>query len=375
MIELADGTWYDQSEYVDFVPDDEDDYEEENDVFNELSESHKALAVTREEERGNRTADIIANNDLYGFSQYAMTREKREMLSQMKYVTDGLFVEGYHTYLYGASGSGKTTILLNLCFEIVARGYTVYFFYLDGELFSASKVSEKIDNENLQDKYQILTDGTMQDYMEILQKLIDKKESLRNTVFILDTFKFLSDDVNNKNANKKAMHFIKDVCNLGATFISLGHTNKDGKNQSGTAEIEQDSDALLRIDSIENSSKIISTIQKGGRCRCTIEERSFEFECGNPLSVASLKQAVDVEGIKLSEMKEREDFEFINQVLKLLLDGEKSQSNLLEEMKDFGIGKNKMMKKLKSYIGKKWGEKKGDKNASIYFLIDDIIMQ
>lgn len=326
-----------------------------------------------------KDTQIIAENSLNLFDKFAMTKQKREELKNMKYVIDGLFVEGYHSYLFGASGSGKTTILLNLCFEIVGRGYTVYFFYLDGELFSASKVSEKIESEDFQDKYRILTDGTMQNYSEILQKLIDAKEPLQKTVFVLDTFKFLSADVNNKNANKDAMHFIKNVCKLGATFISLGHTNKDGKKQSGTAEIEQDSDALLQIDStgsIEDDSKIISTIKKGGRCRCTITSRSFEFVGGYPLSVVSLDSPLDIEGQKALIEIEQNDVSFIIEVQRLLYDGgEKSQKDLLKMLEDFGIGKNKMMKMLKFYTGKKWEEKKGDNNASIYFLKDDFLKQ
>jgi hypothetical protein len=185
--------------------------------------------------------------------------------------------------------------------------------------------------------------------------------------------------VNNKNANKKAMHFIKDVCKLGATFISLGHTNKDGKKQSGTAEIEQDSDALLQIDSagsIEDDSKIISTIQKGGRCRCTITNRSFEFTGGYPLSVVALDKPLDIALQEALRIQEQNDESFICEVQRLLRDsGEKSQKELLNMLEDFGMGKNKMMKMLKLYTGKKWEEKKGDNNASIYYLKDDFLKQ
>jgi predicted ATP-dependent serine protease len=319
---------------------------------------------------------IITENSLNPFSKFAMTAQKAKELKNMEYVIDGLFVEGYHTYLYGASGSGKTTLLLNLSFEMVERGYTVYFLYLDGDLFSASKISEEIDRRQIQDKYSILVDGTMQDYLLILQSFIDQRKQLQKTVFILDTYKFLSEDVNNKNANKKAMHFIKDVCKLNATFISLGHSNKDGKNQSGTAEIEQDCDALLKIDSINEDSTTISTIQKGGRCRCTIRQRTFEFQGGEPLSVVNSDVTIDVEEQKALQVQEQRDQSFICEVQRLLSEnGEQSQKELLEMLEDFGIGKNKMMKMLKLYSGKKWEERKGEKNASIYYPKGDLMKQ
>mgnify|MGYP000706314670 CR=1 FL=1 len=82
------------------------------------------------------------------------------------------------------------------------------------------------------------------------------------------------------------MHLIKEVCKLGATFISLGHTNKDGERYSGTAEIEQDSDGVLRIDGIdEANNQTVSTIKKGGRCRFDVKETSFTFKKENILSV------------------------------------------------------------------------------------------
>lgn len=175
------------------------------------------------------------------------------------------------------------------------------------------------------------------------------------------------------------MHFIKDVCKLGATFISLGHTNKDGKNQSGTAEIEQDSDALLKIDSIgsiEDESTIISTIQKGGRCRCTITKRTFEFEGGNPLSVVNSDKTIDIEEQKTLLNMQKEDASFISEVKTILYNGgEKSQKDLLLMLEDFNMGNTKKRNKLKYYIGTQWEEKKGDKNASIYFLKDDFMKQ
>ncbi|BCD62876.1 hypothetical protein NitYY0826_C1762 [Nitratiruptor sp. YY08-26] len=44
--------------------------------------------------------------------------------------------------------------------------------------------------------------------------------------------------------------------------MSLGHTNKDGKLQSGTAEIEQDSDDIIKIEAITDGNKVQVEIKK-----------------------------------------------------------------------------------------------------------------
>jgi len=68
------------------------------------------------------------------------------------------------------------------------------------------------------------------------------------------------------------MHYMKQLQALGATILTLSHSNKDGVKESGTAELEQDSDALLRVDrettTGENLSNIVTTTLKAaGRTR------------------------------------------------------------------------------------------------------------
>ena len=125
------------------------------------------------------------------FDKFKMTKKRREELKNMKFVIDGLIVENYHTYLMGNAGSGKTTILLHLCFEMVKKGYKVFYFYLDGALNTASKVDEEIERLEIESNFNLLVDGTMKDYKEILEKFISTKSNFDKTVFILDTFKFL----------------------------------------------------------------------------------------------------------------------------------------------------------------------------------------
>lgn len=300
--------------------------------------------------------------------KFVMNKQKREELKNMVYIIDNLIVQGYHTYLFGHAGAGKTTVMLHLCFEMVKNDYTVYFFYLDGEMSTAAKLSEKIEEENLTDKFKILVDGTSEDYSVVLTKLIESNKDLSKKVFVYDTFKWMSKDVNNKNSNKEAMHFIRKLTRLGATFISLGHTNKDGKKHSGTGEVEQDSDALLRIDSIKDHlNKVTSTIKEGGRCRFDVKARSYMFTAGDVNSVEELKdEIIDIEREEKDLLDRKNDVHFIKIVYDLLAKNSYKQEDiydLLKENTNIKIGKNLIIKKLKKYDGEYWHiEKVGDRN-------------
>lgn len=310
-------------------------------------------------------SEIIPQN---AFAKYKLTKERMKELEHMRFVIDGLFVENYHTYLVGNAGAGKTTVLLHLCFEMVEKGYTVYYLYLDGALSTASTVAKEIERREVSDKYNLLVDGTMEDYQSILKQFIKQKADLRNTVFVLDTFKFLTTDIQQKNANKTAMHFIKEVNKLGATFISLGHTNKDGKTQSGTAEIEQDSDGLLRIDGLFNGFENITTIKRGGRCRFDVKEHTFSFSGGDVLSVKHCDAQIDIQAENERMEQEQKDSFFIDEAKRVLrLNPNIIQKDLISMVMDgAGLGRNVVMKKLQTYLDKHWTRTKSDNTAIAY---------
>jgi predicted ATP-dependent serine protease len=312
--------------------------------------------------------------DLNLFDRFQMTKQRREELKNMKYVINGLIVENYHTYLMGNAGAGKTTIMLHLCFEMVEKGYKIIYFYLDGALNTASKVGAEIERLNIENDFKLLVDGTMNDYKEILQSFISTKTRLDKTVFVLDTFKFLSADINHKNANKDAMHLIKEVCKLGATFVSLGHTNKDGVKFSGTAEIEQDSDGVLKIDGYEDNTTTTSTIKKGGRCRYEVKEVSYKFERGDVLSVTKLDDVFDAESkIKELELLEKDKY-LISEVKRVLrLNPNMLQKDIIQEVNEATAeSKNKIIKILNTYLDKHWSKTQSKEalNGYEYKVID-----
>jgi hypothetical protein len=246
----------------------------------------------------------------------------------------------------------------------------VVFFYIDGTASMAKNAMESFIELGLKERMTITYTGTVTNYVTELEQCITNKVDLSNTFFIFDTFKYLTSDINNKNANKNAMALIKNLCHAtGATFLSLGHTNKDGEKQSGTAEIEQDSDAIFRIDSITAGDQATSTIMPAGRCRLDPTTQTFQFTRGDSTSVTRLEDSIDIGALAYAKAARTTDATLISEVKSILTVGvEKTQSEMVELLNDLGIGKQKLVSKLKYYVEREWATKKGDNNATIYFI-------
>ena len=215
--------------------------------------------------------DIVPQSAKDKLKGRRMNKEDRERALNMQFFLEKLIPRGFHVILYGAAGSGKTTIVLHMMKQLLIEHdeAEVYYLYLDGQLGMAAGYELYLEEEGLSDRYNIITDGTADELMTISEELVKESSDPKNLVFVLDTLKFLNPDILSKSTNAKALHRIKALTTKGATFITLHHTNKDGENFAGTAEIEQDSDALLKLvtmDGEEEHTKI-STLEEGGRVR------------------------------------------------------------------------------------------------------------
>jgi len=215
-------------------------------------------------------------------SKFALNDQKIEEMKNQTVLYDSVVVERMHTFIYGKSGANKTTIFGWMAVEILKQfeSKKVQVWSFDANADHERSIYNYMKKNNIHsDRMQLLTDSTSDDYYSYYQDIIDHKESLADIVIIIDTFKFISQDVNSKNANKRAMHFIKELLSLGATVVSLGHANKDGLSQSGTAEIEQDSDAILRIDREANTitKEVTVSITSAGRCRFNCQGITFKM--------------------------------------------------------------------------------------------------
>ena len=327
---------------------------------------------TDDSQKASGNSEIIPQSAKSKLKAKKMNKETREKVLTTFFFLAQLIPAGYHIVIYGAAGSGKTTVMLFLC-KMIAKNHPrveIYYLYLDGQLAMAAYYEEHLEKEGLADRYNIITEGSADEHLMLIEEMIENKEvDPANLIVVLDTLKFLNRNVLNKDANAKTMHRIKALTNKGVTFISLHHTNKDGENFAGTAEIEQDSDALLKIETTDGDDEHtkISTIKEGGRVRYHLKPHSFEFQKGDPLSVKMLDDEVDANKL----LQEKQDAKYISIIKGILtLEGELQKSKLdsfLKEDDDFDLTDKERNRILKTYADRHWKITKGGKRKHIHY--------
>ena len=297
---------------------------------------------------------------------YTSIKELEEM-SNRKFLIDGLIQEKSHTVIFGASGTGKTTLMFYFTKEAKQNNpdLITYYFLLDGaDQIALNGAKYYGDEETLK----IINLKQAKEIMEELRNIISIKQDLSNFLFVFDTYKKFQSDVNNKGANASHMHILRELTNLGATIVSIAHTNKDGKRISGTAEMEQDADAVIRITKMKSVSKVdmmTISLSEGGRIRWKFMPRSYELPSDNP----NPSLIEHIEYVDLSEAEFLEEHSGDISIIRSSLaeDGDGNQAILHKRLEeDVSGGRDKFFELLRKGRGKFWNAKKTSNNSYIY---------
>lgn len=186
-------------------------------------------------------------------------------------LSEGLLAEGYHTILYGESGSNKTTVSAWAVTETLKEfpNKICQFWAFDSDRIHNNAIYEYTKEQEVVDRLLFITGKNSDYFKEYYDEARELEQDLSDLIIVIDTYKFVTADVNNKNANKTVLHEIKKLQTLGATILTLAHSNKDGVKFSGTAELSQDSDGMLLIkrEKDETTGDITTTIKPDGRVR------------------------------------------------------------------------------------------------------------
>ncbi len=274
-----------------------------------------------------------------------------------KFYIDGIIQEKTHVVLFGNSGTGKTTIGFYLMSEIIRTNPNVKIFYflLDG----ADQIALNARNFMPDPRMTIIMDANASEIMESIHHKVKAKESQQDTIYVFDTYKKFQNDVNNKKLNTQHLDLIRKITSLGATCVSIAHTNKDGGTFSGNAEIEQDTDGVIRFDRLEdaqNKEMMTVSLTAGARVRWRFIERSFRLPTSNP----DPRLVEPIEYTDISKWQgEKEDMREIA-IIKTVIahvtnPGGIAQTDLVNRLnKEEMMGLNTARELLIKYAGRHW---------------------
>jgi len=287
------------------------------------------------------------------FSDAIVTIEDAKELALKRYITEDLIKEGQIVTVYGNAGAGKTSLIL-------------YFATRWIEDFKKQVLYINMDGDNpmttpLQEVYgdRFINIGKGASSTVIPRLLAINSETLSQTVLIFDTYKKFTSDVNNKGANVALFEKLRQLQSKGASIIMLAHTNKDKKSHSGTADIEQDGDAMLRVSGASDGDTLNVSIKQGGRTRWEVTPKTFSItidDYPNPQTCIESDVYIDLQQVE----NEIEDSSHIIAIKEILDDlgfpNTKELQKTVEENTSLSVREAKRI--LFSYIGRHWARNK-----------------
>ena len=232
-------------------------------------------------------------------------RNKRKSRSLNKMIKEGKLL-----MVVGDAGSGKTTLTAWMGAGILSEydEKVLHYWAFDPDDMHKIGMQQYFINKSIGDRAMIL-DSTVDDMFDYYDGFFEHtnapQQALADAIIVIDTYKKIAIDVNNKALNAKMMSWGKKLTQYGATVLFLGHTNKDGITHSGTAELEQDSDAIFRIKREKGDGEATFTIEAAGRIRYKFNTISFKTELkgdDDSFHTNAMEKMVEIETDKYSSM-------------------------------------------------------------------------
>ncbi len=273
--------------------------------------------------------------------------------------------------MIGASGTGKTTLVINLCSIILSNFSNVYIIYIDGDM-SSNKIKEHgiaILMNNYNDRFNY--GGKINNYLsDIAQNLLkdtaleQKKYPERIYLVIEDSLTLIAKKRKGFIDTDYLYKYERILRDFGGSSLLIHHTNKAGIF-ADTQQIENYADYTYLLERNEFNSCILVHPQKASRY--DIKGRAY---------ITKDRKIIEEVNYETFNITQRE-LQFVKYVIDALEDGEMNQREILsylEKVKyfsDYKIGQKKAIKWLQIWGEKdKWiyEQRPSEKNAIFYRL-------
>ena len=305
------------------------------------------------------------------FENFFYKIEDLDNTPETKWLISGVIPNATIGVLYGAPGTGKSSILIRYCLEILKNYENTYIIYIDADM-AISKISELGIGSIIKqygDRFKYA--GKSSDNMSVVsQNLLKDIVSLqlkfpnRKYIIIEDSLTLITPRKNGFINVEKLYKYERKIRDLNGTIIIVTHLNKSGVF-ADSQQIENYADYTYLVRRNDFNSSILLLPQKASRY--AIEEKAYKIED---------RKIVEEINFEIANISHSEST-FVTTISDLLKYGEMNQSEITKYLKQisffpkYSVGEKKVISWLEKWAKNgKWcfEQRAGEKNAKYYFI-------
>lgn len=305
------------------------------------------------------------------FDNFFYKIEDLDNTPEIQWLISGVIPSSTIGVFYGASGTGKSSILIRYCLEILKNYDNAYIIYIDADM-AISKISElgigniiKQYGERFRyagksfDNISVVSQNLLKDVVSLQQEY-----PARQYIVLEDSLTLITPRRNGFIDVQQLYKYERKIRDLNGTIIIVTHLNKAGIF-ADSQQIENYADYTYLVQRNDFNSSILLIPKKASRY--SIIEKAYRTED---------RKIVEEIDFEIANISHSESY-FVNTILDLLKDGEINQSDIMKYLKQisfftkYSIGEKKVISLLEKWAQNgKWclEQRAGEKNAKYYFL-------
>ncbi len=305
------------------------------------------------------------------FNDFIYAYEEINKAKDINWLIDGILPEQTIGVLYGASGSGKSSLMINYCQYILSKINEVHIIYIDADM-NANKLKQIGIGELIKKHKERFVYAGKQvtnivaKTQELLKEIIEfqNKCSRKKYLVVEDSLTLLSQKKNGFLDTDMLYKYEKQIREAGGTVILIHHLNKNGVF-ADSQQIENFADYTFLVERNDFNNCILLKPQKASRF--DIQPKAYKTEDRKIIDEIDFSMA----NISLSESN------FVKIIVDLLADGEMNQSEIMKYLKQssfftkYSVGEKKTISWLEKWAKNgKWEveQRANEKNSKYYSL-------
>lgn len=305
------------------------------------------------------------------FNDFFYSFEEIENVPETQWLISGVIPSGTIGVFYGSPGSGKSSVLIYYCNQILKKFHNTYVIYIDADMalgkINDFGIAEMIKQYGDRFKYAGKSPNNLsavaQNFLkQIVQIQLDFPQ--RKYIIIEDSLTLITPRKQGFIDVEKLYRYEKQIRDAGGTIIIVHHLNKAGVF-ADSQQIENYADYTYLVQRNDFNSSILLNTKKASRY--AIEEKAYKVEN---------RKIIEEIDFKIANIGYAESY-FVNIILDLLSDSQMNQSEIMKYLKQisfftkYSIGEKKVLSWLDKWAKNgKWccKQKSNEKNAKFYYI-------